>query len=186
MIWLSGCGTIERSPESGYSQRGTPGLGRESGEKRSRLSFSDQPDPAALRAAVARAEKALEGRREREQYFKNRPYMKNDRERLEFLRLETFDERARWLAARGIQGSSTKHPLEIQDLIDNNDITVGMTRQAVRDSWGEPEAIEVAGNPLYGNERWSYSEQIPSTEGFHSERRTVMFEAGRVIGWETK
>jgi hypothetical protein len=139
-----------------------------------------------VRIALEKAEKALLGRREREQYFNNKPYMKSDLERLSFLSLESHQERSRWLASQGIQGSATAHAPQIQKLIEANDITVNMTKQAVRDSWGEPELIEVAGNPLYGNERWHYSEQVSSTEGYQSELRLVYFESGRVIGWETK
>jgi len=69
-------------------------------------------------------------------------------------------------------------------LVDQNDITPGMTKQAVKDAWGEPEAIDVAGNPIYGNERWQYREQITSSEGYQTETRMVYFESGLVVGWE--
>jgi outer membrane protein assembly factor BamE (lipoprotein component of BamABCDE complex) len=110
--------------------------------------------------------------------------MRSDADRLQFLALDNFDERNQWLTSHGVYGSDTPNKPEIQALIEINDITVGMTKQAVRDSWGEPELVEVAGNPLYGNERWGYSEQLPSSEGFQSEKRIVYFEGGRVIGWE--
>lgn len=195
---IMACGTIQRSADSGYAFRADQGVGRdrrglereavigELGYKSADDISGDQRDAIALRLVLKRAERDIEGKREREQYYKNKPYIQNDHERLEFLRLRSYEHREQWLANRGIQGSSTKHPTEIQELIDINDITTGMTRQAVRDSWGEPEAVEVAGNPLYGNERWSYSEQIGSSEGFQTERRTIYFEQGRVVGWETK
>ena len=170
-----GCSTFERSRQSGYESRDARGLGpaRE---------VSEANEPATLK----RAEKNLEGRREREQYFKNKPYLKNDHERLALLSLGSFEERARWLDAHGISANGTPHSPEMQALIDINDITLGMTKQAVRDSWGEPELVEVAGNPLYGNERWAYSEQLPSTEGFQTEKRIVYFEGGRVSGWNKR
>ena len=59
-----------------------------------------------------------------------------------------------------------------------------MSKQAVRESWGEPEAIEVAGNPVFGNERWRFIEQIASSEGYQTEGRMIYFEGGRVVGWE--
>lgn len=171
----TGCSTLQRSSASGYESRGAPGFGPDR-----QIVYGD--DASTLR----RAEALLEGRRERDQYFKNKPYIRTDAERLELLSLGSFEERARWLEAHGIFGPQTAPPPEVQALIDVNDITLGMTKQAVRDSWGEPELVEVAGNPLYGNERWAYSEQLPSTEGFQTEKRIVYFEGGRVVGWNSK
>lgn len=198
ILSLTGCGTLQRSADSGYAFREDTNQGRDRraysrdaaahslGLKESQDYSGQQRDAITYRAALMRAEKSLEGKREREQYFKNKAYMKSDQERLEYLRVPTYGERTRWLEARGIQGAGTKQPPEIQDLIDQNDITVGMTKQAVREAWGEPELIEVAGSPMYGNERWTYSEQIASHEGFHGETRTVLFDSGRVVGWETR
>ena len=138
------------------------------------------------RANLNRAEKALEGKREREQYFRSKAYFRNDKERIDFLKLDSYEARARYLNARGIDGGVSNNPPEIQALIDINDITLGMSKQAVRDSWGEPESVEVAGNPIYGNERWHYTEQLPSTEGYSTEIRLVYFEGGRVVGWEKR
>jgi hypothetical protein len=196
---LSACTGLQRSHSSGYEGRDSDAqaIGRDRKfEERSnsaselgyggqRLSES-QAEAADLRSALRKAEKNLEGHRERDQYFKNKPYMRSDRDRLEFLRIGSYEARSRWLNAKGIQGSATPNSPEIQSLVDINDITTGMTKQAVRDSWGEPELVEVAGNPLYGNERWSYNEQLPSTEGYQTEHRMVYFESGRVVGWEKK
>lgn len=174
MLLSSGCASLQRSSASGYDSPGARDLGRDSSDL-----VGDTP-------YLTRVEQALEGRREREQYFKNKPYMRSNEERLAFLRLSSFEERTAWLAANGISGPTTPPSSEIQALVDINDVTVGMTKQAVRDSWGEPELVEVAGNPLYGNERWAYSEQIPSTDGFKTERRTIYFESGRVAGWQSR
>ena len=61
-----------------------------------------------------------------------------------------------------------------------------MSKRAVQESWGEPERIEVAGNPTYGNERWKYSTYVSSTEGFNEEERMIYFEGGRVVGWNKR
>jgi hypothetical protein len=140
---------------------------------------------ASLRKALNQAENNLQGKREREQYFKYKPYMKNDRERLEFLGLDSYETRQRWLNAKGVLASMTLHNPQTQALVDANDIAVGMTKQAVRDSWGEPDLVEVSGNPIYGNERWHFSEQSPSTDGYQTKKRVVYFESGRVVGWES-
>ena len=52
------------------------------------------------------------------------------------------------------------------------------------ESWGEPEAVEVAGSQLYGNEKWVYTEYVPSSEGYQKEERVVIFEGGKVVGWQ--
>lgn len=196
LLLCSCSSTFHRSRESGYSpSRVSQGFSRdrkayerersanELGLQSADLS-NDDIEAVDTRTRLRRAEERLEGKREREQYYKNKPYMRSDADRLEFLALDNYDERNQWLAGRGIYGNDTPNKPEIQALIDINDITVGMTKQAVRDSWGEPELVEVAGNPLYGNERWGYSEQLPSSEGFQTEKRIVYFEGGRVIGWE--
>lgn len=200
-VSLTGCAGFQRSHESGYAY--DPVVSEPSSRRdRKRLEFTDsahelglsghsdlhddQLSAIRLRMTLKKAEKSIQGRKEREQYYMNKPYFQNDRQRLEFLKLDSFESREAWLNARGIQGRLTPHPAPIQRLIDENDITLGMTKQAVRDAWGEPETVEVAGNPVYGNERWHYSEQVSSTEGYQTERRLVYFESGRVAGWETR
>jgi outer membrane protein assembly factor BamE (lipoprotein component of BamABCDE complex) len=197
---LAGCAGIQRSSSSGYnsydSASDAPNLGRdrreaEKADAQSELGLSNKQltdqdtDAVQLRAQVLRAEHDLQGKQEREQYFKNKAYMKNDRDRLAFLNLPSFEARQRWLNGKGIQAGAMQNAPEIQALVDNNDITVGMTKQAVRDSWGEPDLIEVAGNPIYGNERWHFSGQTSSTEGYQTQNRIVYFESGRVVGWES-
>ncbi|MEK6556591.1 MAG: hypothetical protein AABZ31_15180, partial [Bdellovibrionota bacterium] len=71
-------------------------------------------------------------------------------------------------------------------LIENNDIARGMSRNAVIQSWGNPDMEEFAGNPVYGNERWVYNKQVSTDQGYKQERRLIYFEAGRVVGWETE
>jgi hypothetical protein len=196
---LAGCAGLHRSSSSGYDTYdadGGPNLGRdrreiERADARAELGLSNKSlsdndeDAIRLRAEVLRAEHNLEGKQEREQYFKNKPYMKSDRDRLDFLNQPNFEARQRWLNGKGIQANGTLNPPEIQALVDNNDITVGMTKQAVRDSWGEPDLVEVAGNPIYGNERWHFSGQTSSTEGYQTQNRIVFFSSGRVVGWES-
>lgn len=193
----SSCTSLQRSAASGYLYRDAdPNLSRERRSEERLASAKemgwdtqdlddDRAEALDRRVSVKKAERTLEGKREREQYYRNKPYMRNDRERLEFLGIDSFEARARWLNAKNIGGPTTSHPPEIQSLVDINDITVGMTKQAVRDSWGEPELVEVAGNPMYGNERWHFTEQTQSAEGYHSQKRIVYFESGRVIGWES-
>lgn len=198
---LMACQSFERSHGSGYAYRDSTldqGLSYredraiyfreqtvdEMGFENSGSLNENQQAALNLRMQLKEAERDIVGRREREQYFRHKPLMQSDRERLEFLRISTFENRARWLAARGISAVNPHHTPAIQKLIEQNDITLGMTKQAVRESWGEPEIVEVAGNPIYGNERWKYLEEVSSPEGYQTETRILFFEAGRVAGWE--
>lgn len=196
---LAACAGLERSSQSGYAQTNYrhQALGREkraferhsAREELMRVreaGFYEDADAAiSMRLALKRAEQRLVGELEKEQYYNNKPHMQNDRERLRFLQIPSFEARERWLNAKGIAGGGTRHPAQVQALVDINDIAVGFTKQAVRDSWGEPELIEVAGNPVFGHERWHYSEQTSSTDGYRSQKRLIYFESGRVIGWQS-
>lgn len=148
-----------------------------------RLSASEQRE-VEDRLALKRAERSLQSEREREQYYRYKPLMKNDRQRIEFIEVGSFEGRQRWLRAKGISGAGERFTAETQQLISEQDVALGMTKQAVRMSWGEPDLIEVAGNPIYGNERWDYTHTTASTEGFNAEKRTIYFESGVVVGWE--
>lgn len=195
---LSGCGSMQRSYDSGYayhdeelvSSKSRRSIAREDAAEQlgfTSRELSDNESRAVQdRALLNKVEKEIEGKREREQYYRNKPHFRSDRERVEFLKLDSFEARSRYLSARGIDGGDTQNPPEIQALIDVNDITLGMSKDAVKASWGEPEQVEVAGNPIYGNERWHYSEQLPSAEGYLTENRLVYFEGGRVAGWEKR
>ena len=66
----------------------------------------------------------------------------------------------------------------VRRAIDARDVVLGMTRQDVTSSWGEPMQREVAGRGSHGNERWTYGSKY-SLNGV----RTVVFENGRVAGW---
>lgn len=75
-------------------------------------------------------------------------------------------------------GEENQEDFRIQKAIEMKDIILGMTRQDVSQSWGEPIQREVAGNGRDGHERWIYGSRY-SLGG----ARTVIFENGRVAGW---
>jgi hypothetical protein len=143
----------------------------------------DQSARIAKRLTIL--ERGLESRREREQYFRHQSELRDDMERIEFLSLPSFETRQAWLERRGLDEPTGFRP-DVEQLIEQNDIALGMTRRAVRESWGEPELVEVAGNPIYGNERWHFSDQRPTPDGFQTERRIVYFDRGLVVGWERR
>ena len=60
--------------------------------------------------------------------------------------------------------------------IKKRQLFVGMTKGAVRRSWGPPIRVEFAGNPRQENEKWTF---------YHGKsRKNVFFESGIVQGWE--
>lgn len=202
---LSACSLLQRSSGSGYAYRDSaygynPDINLTYREDRATYmreqaageigledtrELNDEQQAALMsRVRLKSAERQVVGQREREQYFKHRPLMRNDSERLDFLSLPTFEARQRWLNARGMSLSNPNYSNDELKAIEANDIVLGMTKQAVKESWGEPELVEVAGNPIYGNERWKYLQEVSSPEGYQTEARVIYFESGRVAGWE--
>ncbi len=201
---LSACSLLGRSTGSGYAYRDGSGSGQdlsltyredrqaymrdqaanEIGIEGTQQLTEAQTTALMTRIRLKNVERQVVGRSEREQYFKHRPLIKNDGERLEFLSLPTYEARQRWLNAKNISATNPSYSTDELKAIESNDITLGMTKQAVKESWGEPEMVEVAGNPVYGNERWKYLQEVSSSEGYQTESRVIYFESGRVAGWE--
>lgn len=143
----------------------------------------DDPQLEA-RMTLNRLERQIPTENEKALYYKYKPYIPDDSSRIEFLRIPSYEAKSEWLRRRKITTEVFEYPKVIQDLINNNDICLGMTRQAVQESWGEPDVKEVAGNPMYGNERWKYSTSVSTENGFNQETRFVFFDGGLVSGWE--
>lgn len=201
-LGLSACSLLQRSSESGYYDSSTEEsrgvrefyndrkqyeedeTRREMGLKTS-LPLSDD-DRARLEARLAlkRLESRLQTNAEKRQYYKYKGLMRSDGERINFLRLPTMEARERFAQNRGIRVEEN-YSDAIATLIENQDIAVGMSQKAVMESWGDPDLVEVAGDPVYGNERWKYNHYVSGNEGYQKEMRMVYFEAGRVVGWES-
>jgi hypothetical protein len=153
-------------------------------------------DPASLsdrdyreirsRQKVRELERTLHSRKEREQYSKILPWLSSDEEKIEFLSVPSIEGRQQWINRKNIWSRSQAPQLEMKNLIETQDIAVGMPQDYVRKSWGEPLSIEVSGNPIYKNERWKYQRMVSGSEGYRKEIRFVYFEGGRVVGWETE
>jgi hypothetical protein len=201
LISLAGCIHLERTPQSGYAlglaektsatnalafpaNYNVPRLLAEIGLNPEDLNTQEGLRKFQKAVEIKRLESLLTDERERRQYFKNRPWLKNEDEQLEFLKQNGYYARQTWLRKQSIG----KRPVEIdknyEDLIANKDIAVEMPNELVRRSWGPPDGIEIAGNPIYGNERWRYKRYTPSPEGYRLQSRIVYFEAGKVVGWE--
>ncbi len=75
-------------------------------------------------------------------------------------------------------GSEFEGDHRVRRAIQARDVVLGMTREEVANSWGEPVQRDLAGTGKRGHERWIYGSQY-SLNG----SRVVIFENGRVAGW---
>ncbi len=201
-VVVSGCASLNRDPRSGYADsegstyRATDyyqekqeyeidQVREEFGWASDRALNENEQAALEVRLRLRRAESRLESSREKRQYYQIKSLMRNDSERLTFLSIPSVEARERWARNRGLTTNDEVHSDEIADMIEKNDISVGMSQKAVLESWGDPDLVEVAGSPVYGNERWRYSRFTSSSDGYQKENRIVYFESGRVVGWET-
>lgn len=122
----------------------------------------------------------LEARQTPEQlshYAKNEQLLESQSEKIYFLRLRTIEERNEYLISRGyIKANFNNNFREMAAY--RGDVTLGMDKDQVRKIWGVPYRIDIAGNPSYENERWSYVRE--------GETKFIFFESGRVEGWTTQ
>lgn len=137
------------------------------------------------RKRVRTLERALDSQKERLQYSKVLPWLKDDSEKLDYLTIPSIEGRQAWVNRNKIW-SRAKDLKGYVEVMESQDIAVGMPADYVRKSWGEPSNIEASGNPIYKNERWKYLKQVSTPQGYRQEKRLVYFEGGRVVGWETE
>lgn len=133
---------------------------------------------------LSRLENALRTTDEKRHYQRFKNTLESDRERIEFLSLDGITARDRYLQSRGFTSSPRRHARDIASLIEDSDIAIGMGRQAVRESWGDPVNVDVAGRGDSGNERWWYTDYVSTPEGYQRENRVLYFENGKLVGWE--
>jgi hypothetical protein len=204
MIGLSSCSLPQRHSDSGY-------LGTEFQESNSAVDFYqtrnlrqkqlaieelginpsqalNENDQSSIeqRLRLKRMEAAIPTKLQKQQYYRYQAFLKNDLDRILFLQIPTIEARERWVQGLGISEiDNGGYSDEMAKLIESNDIVIGMSQKAVTESWGDPEIVEVAGNPVYRNECWKYSKYVSSEDGYRREMRLIYFEGGRVVGWET-
>lgn len=195
-----GCAQLQRSAGSGYKEniQYAESSPRSSGYDRQtrQTAYELGKDPGSLtpndmdeirkRQNLREMERTLGSKKEREQYSKVLPWLKNDEEKISFLSIPSIEGRQQWINKNNLWSRSQAPQEEIKSLIETQDIAVGMPQDYVRRSWGEPMSVEVSGNPIYKNERWKYQRQVSTAQGFRKETRFVYFEGGRVVGWETE
>lgn len=138
------------------------------------------------RVRLKRLEKQLRTSVEKRQYFQYKPLLKSDAQRIHFLSLGTLNERENYALSKGIDPLSDQITAKDRAAINESDLYIGMSKLGVRSSWGEPKQIEIAGAPIYGNERWAYEDYVPSPDGYVLEKKIIYFEGSRVVGWEKR
>lgn len=186
VLFLS-CSHLQRSLESGYSQANP--------SQKKFFSVSDKNMKAEGNEGLQKIfdtnqiqhlERTLQTRGEKEQYAKILPWLSTEEEKKQFLSLSSVESRKAWIEDKKILQRVNENNSEYKELVDNQDIALGMPMEFVKKSWGDPVATEVAGNPIYKNERWKYIKQLSTTDGFQQQKRIVYFEGGRVVGWEVE
>lgn len=145
----------------------------------------EQRESVLNRRKVRELERTLDSAKERQHYSKILPLIETDNEKIEYLTIDSIEGRQAWVNRNKIWSRQKSNP-EFLELVEAQDIAVGMSADLVRKSWGEPESVEVSGNEVYKNERWRYTRDVPTPNGYKRERRFVFFEGGRVVGWETE
>jgi hypothetical protein len=173
-LYLSGCTFISKRLES-----------RERREYEQNSSQTVETDDQLIQIQIRDYERRLKTNREKELYSKILPWFKSEKERLEFLMLSTVAEKQAWAREKKVWNRAKAPNDEMRGLIQNQDIAIGMPMDYVIKSWGDPALRETSGNPLFRNEKWKYVRSISTQDGFKQEKRTVYFEGGKVVGWET-
>jgi len=124
--------------------------------------------------------KQLEAKQAEEQfelYEKYRQQLGSISEKIYFLKLSTY-ERKEYLLSRGLIKTEPRSYFSSEQQLTqrNNSVSLGMSKSEVMSSIGQPQRVEVAGNPNFENERWVYNRNGAS--------KYIYFESGRVEGWE--
>jgi hypothetical protein len=197
LITLSACSSLQRSTQYDTAMQSQYMTAQDIKENQiskyelglhrlTRPLTKEEYDRLALRNEVKRLERRLVSSLEKELYYKNKAFFKSDYERIEFLRIADYSDRLKWLARNSFQQRLSSYTSEENEAIEQNDILLHMSMRAVRESWGEPDAREISGSELHGNERWVYHNYQATSEGYKKEDRIIFFQNGRVIAWRTK
>lgn len=178
------CSVFERQPEAAakLAEKGVPLPGTRKTASIPKTSPLRRPE---LMVRLKTLENKLASSKELEQYSKVLPYMSVE-ERIRFLETDGFEDRQDYLKAQNFPSRPSVAQESMKDLVEAQDIAIDMPQTLVRRSWGEPDSVEVSGNPQFRNERWRYNKYVSTPEGFKMEKKVVYFEAGKVVGWEVE
>jgi hypothetical protein len=199
MIIVAGCSSLQRSAQSGYADEAgarvadpgddgpeTKKIAAEMGYAPMQELTADQLAAVNQRRRLRTMESRLDSPREKDQYSKVLPWLKTDEEKIAMLSIPSLEGRQAWINSNEIWKRAQAPNGNTLGLIQAGDIEVGMPMEYVKKAWGDPQGIDVSGNPIYRNERWKYSRYVSTPDGYKQERRFVYFEGGKVVGWETE
>ncbi len=194
MYWVPGQDFQMTSGDSGQAYRSrddiyrrTPAMGE------TKRTYEEEE---SLRRELIRRENML-NEREFAQYREAQNYFTTDSERIYYLSLSPYEREVYLQTKDGGAGDSfasgrspasfggvnypKSHQMNTLELISPTvpsfgpEINVGMPKEQVLEMWGRPARVDVAGDPRYQNERWSF---------YHNgQMKTVYFENGQVQGW---
>jgi hypothetical protein len=179
LLIFVGCASIERTHESGYSNSSAK-------RKTDKSMLSESQPNTDQKIQLKQLENGISGKRELEQYSKALPWFSSAEEKIEFLRIHSYEQRQEWLISRDFPSRSKRVISEMQDVVDSQDIAMGMPEVLVKKSWGDPTEVDVSGVPEFRNFRWKYQKFVSTPDGYKSEKKTVYFEGGKVVGWEVE
>lgn len=109
-------------------------------------------------------------------YYSIKDHLPTVSEKIYYLKMKSLEDREQYLYSRGLKTAGfSVNRSEIAQALKNQDILLGMSKDEVVSSWGRPARVDVAGDPRYQNERWSYYER--------GKLKKVFFESGKVQGW---
>lgn len=130
-------------------------------------SLEQELDKALLRQSEAKLK----------HYHQYKKYLSSTSEELYFLRLRTIEQRTDYLDSRGyLSGVYNVRDRGIATI--HREVVIGMSKSQVVKVWGEPDYVDVSGNPSQENERWAYHR--------NGSTRYIYFESGQVGGWSTE
>ncbi len=113
------------------------------------------------------------------QYSAVRDHLDTDSEKIYYLKLPTR-ERQEYIHTKMFSvykknmRSPASHNFGYKTARSPN-VAVGMRKDDIMRMWGRPVQVDVAGDPRYENERWSFYDG--------SQVRQIYFENGQVSGW---
>lgn len=111
---------------------------------------------------------------EYQEYIRIRAQLGSDSEKIYFLRLKE-SERHEYLGVKRIETPRYYTVQESRMASFGNEIVLGMDKNDVLRSWGQPDRKDVSGDPVYQNERWAYSR--------NGAVKYIYFQGGHVGGW---
>lgn len=113
---------------------------------------------------------------EYQHYLQHKKKLSSLSEKIFFIRLGNIRERDEYLLGKGFREEYVHITPAESQAIREREVVLGMSKDAVAQSWGQPLRVDIAGEPDNENERWAFYDH-------HGRVKYVFFEYGRVKGW---